>query len=291
MEIKISIIIPVYNASKYIVETLASVKDQEFKEYEIIIVNDCSTDDSINKAKLFFSENTNIAFSILQNAKNKGVSFSRNRGVEVAKGEYIIFLDADDLFSKRCLIERYEFLENNPDYTGCCSFAEIFFEKKEENNKSFAGAAINLKYDILTYQVGVITCPSNYLLRKDFLQSKNIFFNEKLSSSADRFFLLEIDKHGKIGLIEDSPFYYRIHNQSMSHNLTISLLKDNELFKKEVLKKFELEKQLKRYFLFKVNYILGGGYFKLKKYFLSAKFVLRSFFYFPFLFFGRVLNK
>ncbi len=287
MEIKISVVIPVYNASKYIIETLASVKAQAFENYEIIIVNDCSTDDSIIKAEEFFAVNIEINFSLLHNVNNKGVSFSRNRGVDISKGKYVIFLDSDDLFSENCLVDRYNFLEKNSDYVGCCSLAETFFDKKEGERKLFSGAAINLKYDILTYQIGVITCPSNYLFRKYFLLEKNIYFNEKLSSSADRFYLLEIDKYGKIGFIENSPFYYRIHDQSMSHNLTVSLLKDNELFKKEVLKKFNLESKLKRHFLFKVNYILGGGYFKLKNYSTCAKFVIRSFLYFPFLFFNQ----
>lgn len=95
---KFSIIIPLYNKEKFIKTTINSVLSQSYDNYEIIIVDDCSTDNSyeiVEELKLM----KGIKISLYKNKKNAGVSFSRNHGIKYASGDYIIFLDADDEFS------------------------------------------------------------------------------------------------------------------------------------------------------------------------------------------------
>jgi len=97
MDINISLIIPVYNAADYIIYCLQSLAIQTMKPHECIIIDDCSTDDSINIIKHFItSYQGSIHFELLINKQNSGVSFSRNRGIETATGDYIYFLDPDD---------------------------------------------------------------------------------------------------------------------------------------------------------------------------------------------------
>ena len=105
---KFSIIIPVYNVEKYIKKCLDSVFNQTFKDYEVIVVNDGSKDNSIDVVKKYDVK--------LINQENMGLSAARNTGVEQATGEYILFLDSDDYIDKDLLEELNKSIEeNNPD--------------------------------------------------------------------------------------------------------------------------------------------------------------------------------
>lgn len=102
-----SIIIPVYNVEQYIKECLDSVFNQSFKDFEVIVVNDGTKDNSMDIVK-------NYDVKII-NQKNKGLSSARNHGVQLAKGKYILFLDSDDYLEKDTLKEIHKSLKNNPD--------------------------------------------------------------------------------------------------------------------------------------------------------------------------------
>ena len=104
---KFSIVIPVYNVEKYIKRCLDSVFNQSFKDFEVIVVNDGTKDNSMD-----IVENYDVKI-ITQ--KNQGLSVARNTGVKKAKGEYIIFLDSDDYIEKDLLKNINKSLDNNPD--------------------------------------------------------------------------------------------------------------------------------------------------------------------------------
>ncbi|MBO5376516.1 MAG: glycosyltransferase [Bacilli bacterium] len=104
---KFSIIIPVYNVEKYIKKCLDSISSQSFKDYEVIIVNDGTKDNSIEIAKKY-------NFKIV-NQENKGLSEARNTGVKNSSGEYLLFLDSDDYIEKDLLLEISKVLDNGPD--------------------------------------------------------------------------------------------------------------------------------------------------------------------------------
>ena len=105
---KLSIIIPVYNVEAYLMRCLNSVLKQDLSqnEYEIICIDDDSCDKSLEILNQYKNKNENI--KILVNETNRGQAFSRNRGIEEAKGEYIIFVDADDAIEENKLAEIYD---------------------------------------------------------------------------------------------------------------------------------------------------------------------------------------
>ena len=104
---KFSIIVPVYNVENYIKKCLDSIFDQTYKDYEVIVVNDGTKDNSMNIVN-------NYKVKIVTQ-KNQGLSAARNHGVEKAKGEYLIFLDSDDYWDKDLLLNLSESITNNPD--------------------------------------------------------------------------------------------------------------------------------------------------------------------------------
>ena len=100
----VSVIIPVYNAEKYIKATIESVKSQTHKHWEAIIIDDKSTDNSVNMAKKYL----NKKIKLIQNKKNIGAALSRNKGIKAAKGRYIAFLDSDDIWDSDKLKKQLE---------------------------------------------------------------------------------------------------------------------------------------------------------------------------------------
>ena len=104
-QIKVSVIIPVYNTEKYLVKCLVSVLNQSLREIEIICINDCSTDNSDEIINKFQKQDSRIIYK--KNNNNKGLSISRNIGIECARGRYIFFLDSDDYIKENTLEELY----------------------------------------------------------------------------------------------------------------------------------------------------------------------------------------
>lgn len=92
----VSVIIPVYNSAKYIAETMRSAINQTYKNIEIVLVDDCSKDNSKEIIESFMNENNNIIY--FQQEKNRGAALSRNKALDLAKGRYVAFLDSDDLW-------------------------------------------------------------------------------------------------------------------------------------------------------------------------------------------------
>ncbi len=119
---KFSVIVPVYNAEKYIKQCVCSLVNQQYGNYEIILVNDCSTDTSLELCNSFARQYTNVV--VINQPQNKGVSAARNKGIEVAKGDYILFVDSDDFVSEdyfetleTLIVEEYDLISfGNYDY-------------------------------------------------------------------------------------------------------------------------------------------------------------------------------
>jgi glycosyltransferase involved in cell wall biosynthesis len=99
-----SIVVPVYNVSGYVTQALNSLKNQSFKDFEVIVVNDGSTDDSKTKASTFVEQDDRFK---LIDIENSGLGIARNRGLEYISGQYLMFLDSDDLFHEALLQEIY----------------------------------------------------------------------------------------------------------------------------------------------------------------------------------------
>src|SRR6056297_1237246 len=109
---KISVVIPTYNRAKFITTAINSVLDQTYRDFEIIVVDDGSTDQTQEKLESYGGRITNHSYT-----PNRGVSYARNRGIELARGEYIAFLDSDDYWKPEKLQKQFEFFQLHPDYS------------------------------------------------------------------------------------------------------------------------------------------------------------------------------
>lgn len=105
----VSIVVPVYNAEKWIEDTILSIKSQTYKDWELILVDDGSSDDSVKVMKQFAADN----ITIINEGGNHKAAYSRNRGVKEARGRYICYIDADDLWSPDKLEKQIAFMNEN----------------------------------------------------------------------------------------------------------------------------------------------------------------------------------
>lgn len=124
----VSIIMPSYNTGQYIEETIQSVLKQTYTNWELIIVDDCSTDNTDEVVKPFLS---NEKIRYIKNEKNSGAAISRNRALRESKGKWIAFLDSDDLWEQQKLEKQIEFMENKNYYFSYTDYCEI-----DERSKS-----------------------------------------------------------------------------------------------------------------------------------------------------------
>lgn len=120
----VSIVIPVHNSERFIAETIKSVLAQSYKNWELILVNDCSTDNSMEVMEGFLSDKVRV----INLEKNGGAAKARNRGISEAKGEFICFLDADDLWHPEKLEKQVRFMIENDS-----AFSFTGYEFADEN--------------------------------------------------------------------------------------------------------------------------------------------------------------
>jgi glycosyltransferase involved in cell wall biosynthesis len=281
---RVSVIIPAYNAQKFIKETIESVKKQTYSDWELIVVNDGSTDDTVTVL-----ENEGDQRIRLVHQANKGVSSARNNGLQQATGEFIMFLDADDVLTSDFIKSRLNFLKSNPEIGFTGGLVETFPSKSSLKK----AAAVDPENEILFFNTSYATIPSNYLFRRKMLRDNNIEFNINLSSTADRFFILQVSRVSKGRVIEDegSRLLYRIDSQSMSHNISPRLILDNEQFYKELEIANMLPAVNRQKFKSLYFYSLGLGFVKIRDFKSFIKYFWNSFISAPLFFMKLILKR
>ncbi|KZN15063.1 glycosyltransferase family 2 protein [Marinomonas sp. TW1] len=154
MNNSVSIITPSYNSSEFISSTIRSVISQSHHDWEMIIVDDCSSDSSVKLIQSFVEHDSRI--KLIQLSKNSGAAVARNKGIEVAQGRYIAFLDSDDLWLSNKLEIQLSFMQSN-DYPFCFSA----YDKIDENSKVIGCVGVPDKvnyYDLLKMcSIGCLT--------------------------------------------------------------------------------------------------------------------------------------
>lgn len=181
---KISIIIPVYNAENYIARCLNSIKKQAYKNYEVIIIDDESKDNSWNLLSEYAADNQPINFRIFKNKNNLGLSKTRNRGMDLATGDYIFFMDIDDALVDNLSLQHFaEATENDPDMV----IGKTRFLQKDEPKESNYHTLKNTKN---TYQDNEVVDgflsgqwavpPWNKLYKSSFLKANQLRFLDNL---------------------------------------------------------------------------------------------------------------
>ena len=228
MNPKISIIIPIYNVEKYIEECLVSVFNQTYTNLEILCINDCSTDSTLQKLEQLKSADNRMR--IINNEKNLGLARTRNRGIHETKGDYLYFLDSDDILPQNTIEKMLSYAqEENIDIV--VGRLQAF---TEEENKRFNRRAASMTNALsrfnkevfqVSYENGIkflsdipcIACSKLY--KTSFLAKNNLLFIEdKITHEDNGFFLKIFSALPKLYLINDICLKYRIRANSITAN-------------------------------------------------------------------------
>lgn len=252
MQYLYSIIIPIFNSKRYLRSSIQSVIDQKNNKTEIILVNDCSTDES-KKICNFYQKKFNF-IKLINNKKNRGVGYSRNVAIKAAIGKYIIFLDSDDNLIKNSLNNLEKFIEKNssPDVIPI-RYKKITFPK---NNDKFIKDNLNkrntdnlIKY-VMKKQIPFSDCWF-FVVKRSFLRSREIFFSNSRFGESE-VFVAKIICFMKNFAIFEKKFYYKKDRldsltNSSDYNTTYSVL--NNLIEFNIFYNKQKFSNLKRQFL------------------------------------------
>ncbi len=210
---KISVVIPVYNGEKTIQATVKSVIDQTFKDIEILIINDGSGDRTLEILNHLPDSRLKI-----YSFPNAGLAASRNRGIDLAQGDYISFIDADDLWSSDKLQDQFNALETNPQAGLAYSWTDFIDEAghflRPGGHSSQAG---DVYQAILLFYF--IESGSNILIRKDII-AKVGKFDETLKAAEDWDFCLRVAANYAFAVVPKVQVFYRQTTISMSAKIS-----------------------------------------------------------------------
>lgn len=217
---RFSIISPVYNTQEYLKKFLDSVVGQSFSDFELIIVDDGSTDNSVDICCEYMQKDERIK---LLKQKNQGAGPARNYGVSVAKGEYILFFDSDDWLSDTTLERLNDCILKHPVDLLLFGAEEVCFDEKEIERKRvpLVPAELNLKSSTECKEVfcdlifsSIINVPWNKVFNREIVDKYNIHFADTRRAQ-DAFFCMEYYKHiSSLHTINDVLYFYRGNTQA-----------------------------------------------------------------------------
>lgn len=210
---KFSIIVPVYNAEAFIVDTINNLLDQKV-EKEIILINDGSTDSSLSLINQFERENDCIK---VIDKINGGVSSARNLGLDVATGDYICFVDSDDALEPGTLLRCQDILLQSAFDAVFFSYKYVFSKKREYAYNYLPTGAYSFRdwlSDFINLEsTHIVHCIGTTIYRKDILDKEHIRFNQDISYLEDVCFCFQyLSNVRKIYYIDEPLYHYNVIN-------------------------------------------------------------------------------
>ncbi len=226
---KVSVIIPAYNALAYLIETIESVFKQTFSDFEVLIVDDGSSDGTAGWATQITEPRVRVI-----SQKNQGSSVARNTGITAAKGEYIALLDADDLWEPTKLEKQVRFLEENPSIGLVDTWTILINQKGKSTGRIIVSSAEGDVWKQLVQFKPVCCCDSTPLIRRSCFDNVGLF-NPDLPFLEDLDMWIRLAALYEFAAIKEPLVRYRQHPQSKSTNCKGTL----EAFRTIIEKAFE----------------------------------------------------
>lgn len=226
MNNKISVIVPIYNAEKFLEKCLDSIVKQTYKNLEIILINDGSTDSSKNICIDYKRRDSRIVY--IDN-NNNGVSYSRNDGIKISTGKYITFIDADDYVSLTFIEDMIIEAQNDKYDLIISAYKEVYNNKiNEEKIKNYSCLKDDLRNDYYKL-LKFLKTPWGKLYKADIIKQHKIMFPEGFITSEDQIFNFKYFMYVKKYKFINRCNYFYIHqnSNSLSKLITYKAFKDN----------------------------------------------------------------
>lgn len=230
MDIKISVIIPMYNSANYLDKCVSSLLEQTMQEWEVILVNDCSPDNSLELANGYAAAHPEKVV-VIDHKQNLRAGAARNNGLKQARGKYVWFVDADDWLAPDALEKAYTVAEENGSDIVSVDFYEVISETEKPVSlqvavdDSFAGKMDNEKR-----QRYIADCSGGFskLLRRDFLIRNELYYPEGIRYEDNGIVTLMGAVADRVDTIHEGLYYYRINNPNSQTSVALkeTVLKD-----------------------------------------------------------------
>jgi len=247
----VSVIISTYNSSEYVLETLSSVLNQSWKEVELIITDDCSTDTTLELCKewLYLHEGRFVRTALLSSRINTGVSANANRGLQVARGNWIKFLGADDTLKTDCLSDNMTWLVNHPEIKVLFSKVEVYKDNFNPQNllrtipddPHGKGSIVASERSAASQYKMLLLCDRIHFTPSVFINRETLIsvggFDERYKLLEDYPLWLKLTKGGyKLYYFDNVTVNYRIHENAINNTGKEYLINPN-YFKTEDFRK------------------------------------------------------
>lgn len=209
----ISVILPVYNAEKYVREAIESILNQTYDDFELIIINDGSKDKSGNIIASF----SDSRIRNIPNDKNMGLIYTLNKGLSLAQGKYIARMDADDIAYPNRLEMQMDYMEGHPDCIVCGTDVMPY-----KNNHDLWFLSTIYKYDdkSIKKQLVMTSCFAHptVMIRSEVLRKTGICYNDSYKYAEDYKFWIDLEPYGQFHNIKKRLLHYRITQTQVTHN-------------------------------------------------------------------------
>lgn len=200
----ISIIVPVYNTQDYLDKCLTSIINQTYKNIEIIIIDDGSTDNSKEIIKKYINNDNRILYYY---QKNSGVGIARNKGIDLSKGNYITFIDSDDYINKKYIEKMYMAIKPD-DAFSICGTINVSYDGKEK--------AVNVNKNLVDTFRGIAQY-RRFINKRILLESQIKFSNVKICEDLEFYSKLMIYSEMKYSIVNENLYYYVQRENSLIH--------------------------------------------------------------------------
>lgn len=219
--VEISVIIPVYNAEKYLNKCIESILNQSFNDFEVVLIDDGSIDKSWEILQGYSKIDQRV---VICSQENSGAASARNKGISIARGKYICFVDSDDYIEKDMLSKCYESIKQNNADMSICNFQivkndeiKILSPSEDALYKSFS--YVQSAFDGEIHYLMAFT-PWAKLIKKSLLTEKNILFPEKYKLSEDKIFNIRLMQSLRtVAICNYVGYIYNCDNDnSLTHN-------------------------------------------------------------------------
>lgn len=178
---KVSVVVPVYGVRDYIEMSVESICKQSFMDFELLLIDDGSPDDSIDIAKKVLKNYNHIQYRVISQ-KNKGLPAARNTGLRVAQGKYICYIDSDDIITSDYLASLYTACEQNHTNAAFTEYEVVHLNKRNGVDSTDKGVLILSREELLRNNmlrsIKIHLCAM--MIKHDFIKEHNLYFNESL---------------------------------------------------------------------------------------------------------------
>ncbi len=250
----ISVVMPVYNAEKYVTEAIESILNQSYSDFEFIIIDDCSTDNSYDILHSYVSKDNRIR--LFKNDMNNKLPKTLNFGISQAKGKYIARMDADDISLPERFAKQIEFMESHPEVGVCGTWIDVFSEESSQTTCIKYPAEHKLISVRLLFDENCIAHPSTFLRREIFFDFQ-LYYNLSLQGHAEDYELW-------VRLLEQGILFYNLPEVLLMYRK--SDVQTMVVFKQQI--DFSVQSIIKnnfeRYFIKYIELSLINTYLKLR---------------------------